>query len=371
MQKTERLLALDALRGITIAAMIMVNQPGSWSYKYAQMCHAPWNGCTITDLIFPFFLIITGVSCWFAFQKYEQKPSVALTIKIFRRTLLMFLIGLLLNFFKQWMGTGEINLSELRISGVLQRIALCYGIGSALCLSLKPKTLLITSAVILLGYWVALWIGGGADPYLPENTIVGKIDIALLGKSHLRQGHPVDPSGLFASIPAITHIIYGYLLGMTIYQTNDRNKLILRMFIIGIPTILLAQMWDYVFPINKTLWTSSYVLYTSGWAFIALAFLIWIMDIKKKHKFFIPFFAFGVNPLFAYVFAELWASIISKLIIISVEGNPISLKVWIFEHIFAPFAGNMNGSLLYSVFIMFFYWSILWFLYKKKIYIKI
>ena len=371
MKKTERLITLDAFRGITIASMIMVNQPGSWSFKYDQMRHAQWNGCTLTDLIFPFFLVIVGVACWFAFQKHGQKLSLDLITKIISRTVIIFLIGLALNFCKQWISSGEINLSMLRISGVLQRIALCYCIGAILCLALKPKPLLITSLGILIVYWIVLWAGGGTEPYIAENTIVGKIDIALLGENHLRQGYPVDTAGLFASIPAIVHVIWGYLLGMMIYKANDRKELIFKMFLFGIPAVLLAQVWDYVFPINKTLWTSSYVLYTTGWALIALAFLIWIIDVHKKTKYFTPFLAFGVNPLFAYVFAELWASIISGLIKVPVEGSLVSLKSWMFGHVFAPLVGNMNGSLLYSIFIMLFYWSILWFMHKKKIYIKI
>ena len=158
---------------------------------------------------------------------------------------------------------------------------------------------------------------------------------------------------------------------MLIYKVNERKKLILIMLLIGLTAILVGQVWNLVFPINKTLWTSSYVFYTSGWAIIGLAFLIWIIDIHKKSKYFRPFLVFGVNPLFAYVFAELWASIISGLIKFQFEGSLFSLKSWVFSEIFAPLFGNMNGSLVYSIFVMFFYWSILWLMDKYKIYIKI
>lgn len=371
MNKPERLLSLDVFRGLTIAAMILVNQPGSWSYKYDQMRHAAWNGCTITDLIFPFFLIIVGVAMWYAFQKAGQKLSGPLTKKILRRTLLIFLIGLALNFFKQWMKTGGIDLSMLRISGVLQRIALCYGIGSFLCLSLKPKHLFITSVGILAGYWLVLWCFGGSDPYTAENTVVGKIDIALLGANHLRPGYPVDAAGLFGSIPAIVHVLWGYLLGRMVYKANNRKELVLNLFLLGFPAILLARIWGYAFPINKTLWTGSYVLLTTGWALIVLAFLIWIIDIKQKKRWTVPLMAFGVNPLFAYVFSELWASLISTVIKVPRGGELISLRSGLCEGVCVPIAGNLNGSLLYSLLIMVFYWTILWVLYKKKIFIRI
>ena len=371
MKKTERLITLDALRGITVSLMIMVNQPGSWSYKYDQMRHAQWNGCTLTDMVFPFFLFIVGIACWFAFQKYGQILSADLINKIIRRTVLIFLIGLMLNFCKQWISSGEFNLSMLRITGVLQRIAFCYGIGAIICLALKPKGLLISSLGILIVYWIVLWMAGGSQPYAAEHTIVGKIDIFLLGENHLRQGYLVDSSGLFASIPGIVNVIWGYLVGMMIHNINDRKKLILKMFLIGVPAILVAQVWNLVLPINKTLWTSSYVLYTSGWAFVVLAILIWIIDVHKKSKYFSLFMVFGINPLFAYVMTELWASVMSGLIKFHFEGRLVSLKSWIFGEIFAPLFGNLNGSLFYSIFLMLFYWCILRLMHKYKIFIKV
>lgn len=371
MIKQQRVLALDAFRGITIAAMIMVNQPGSWSFKYDQMRHASWNGCTLTDFIFPFFLIIIGVSMWFAFQKFEQQLSKTLVKKIIKRTFLIFIIGLILNIVKQLIKTNELDFSTLRITGVFQRIAICYGIGAFICSLLTPKKILITSIGILLGYWFVIWFFSGENPYIAENTIVGKIDTFLLGKTHLRTGYPVDASGLFGSIPAIVHILWGYLLGRMIYKNNNRNELVLNMFLIGIPAILLAQIWNYVLPINKILWTSSYVVYTSGWAFVVLAFLIWIIDIKQQKKWTTPFLAFGVNPLFAYIFAEIFASIVSNLIKVNNQGHLISLKSWLFTEVFAPLMGNLNGSLLYSIVIMIFYWLILFVLHKNKIYFKI
>lgn len=371
MGKTERIIALDAFRGITIAAMIMVNQPGSWSYKYGQMKHAEWHGCTLTDLIFPFFLFIVGLAMWFAFGKHKHKLSLAAGRSILRRTVLIFLVGLFLNLSFQLIKTGGIDLPHLRITGVLQRIALCYGLGALLCLGLKPKALFLTSIGILLGYWILLRGFGGSDPYAAESCVIARIDTLLLGKNHLRPGYPVDASGFVGSIPGITQVIWGYLVGRMIALNKDRRDLVLNMFLTGIPAVLLAKIWNYALPINKTLWTGSYVLYTTGWALITLAFFIWIIDINKKNKWISPLLVFGANPLFAYVFAELWGSMMANLKVIPADGHMISVKSWLFNEALAPVAGNMNGSLLYSVFIMVFYWAILWILYKKKIFIKI
>ncbi len=371
MKKSERVIALDVFRGITIAAMIMVNQPGSWDFRYGQMSHSAWHGCTLTDLIFPFFLFIVGVAMWFAFQKQGQKLTPPLVKKIVRRTILIFLTGIFLNLSKQLMSTGEINLAMIRITGVLQRIAICYGIGAFMCLLLNPKQLFLVSGGILVGYWWVLWYFGGTDPYSAEHTIVSQIDAALLGQNHLRSGHLVDASGLFGSIPAVVHVIWGYLLGRIVSLNTDRKELVLKMFIWGVPAVLLAKIWDYVFPINKILWTSSYVLFSTGAALIALAFLVWIIDVNNKRGWISPVMAFGVNSLFAYVFAELWGSAMTYLIKIPLDGNLVSLKYYIFSQLFAPFAGNLNGSLLYSALIMLFYWSILWVLYQRKIYIKL
>jgi predicted acyltransferase len=371
MKTKERLISLDVFRGVTIALMIMVNQPGSWKFKYNQMRHAQWHGCTLTDLIFPFFLVIIGVACWYAFQKYEQRLTLGLVKKIVRRAFLIFIIGIFLNFFKEWISLGQVNLSTLRITGVLQRIAVCYAIGTILCIALKPNQVLITSFGILVLYWVIVSSASGPDPFIAKNSIVGKIDILLLGENHLRKGYPIDTAGLFASLPATVHVIWGYLLGMIIYKSNDQKKLILKMFLLGISAILISQVWNYVFPINKTLWTSSYVMYTSGWAIITFAFLIWIIDVRKKIKYFTPFLAFGVNSLFAYIFAELCASFFSGFLRFPFEGNLVSFKSFMFNFIFSPILGEMNGSLFYSVFIMLFYWSILWFMHKKKIYVKV
>lgn len=371
MSQTNRIKAVDAFRGLTIAGMIMVNQPGSWDYMYPQMEHAAWNGCTLTDLVFPFFLIIVGTSMWFSFKKSEHKLNSSTAIKIIRRSLIIFLLGLILSSSYQLFSNNSFSISFLRITGVLPRIAFCYGIGAFISLSLKPWQIGVTSLIILFGYWLIVWVFGGANPYDIETTIVGKIDIAIFGANHLRQGYPVDTSGFFSSIPAIVTVLWGFLIGRMIDTSKEKKELVLNMFLIGIPAVLIAQIWDNFFPINKTLWSSSYVLYTAGWALITLAFFIWIIDIKKYNKWINPLLVFGLNPLFAYLFSELFIESMNYIMKIISGNYELSINGWIYDKICVPLLGNLNGSLLYSIMIMIFYWWILSFLYRRKIYIKI
>ena len=371
MTQPNRIIALDAFRGLTIAAMIMVNQPGSWDYGYAQMRHAAWHGCTITDLIFPFFLIIVGVSMWFSFKKTDHKLTSVTAVKIVRRTIVIFLLGIMLSVLGQLFSDYYISISTLRITGVLQRIAFCYGIAAIICLTLNRTKIVITSVIILVGYWFILWVFGGNNPYEIETTIVGKIDAAILGANHLRKGYAVDTSGLFSSIPAIVHVLWGFLLGRMIDRNSDKKELVLNMFLLGIPALLLAQFWGYFFPINKTLWSSSYVLYSTGWGFITLAFFVWIIDIKKNTKWISPLLVFGLNPLFAYIFSEAFIEALNFLLKIINRNDGIFITDWIYNNICVPLLGNLNGSVLYSIIVMIFYWAVLSFLYRRRIYIKI
>lgn len=371
MEKPQRILALDAFRGITIAAMIMVNQPGSWNYVYSQMRHSEWNGCTITDLVFPFFLMIIGVAMWFSFQRNNQELTLPVVKKIIRRTLVIFLIGLALNILDQFATSHTINFSTLRLTGIFQRIAVCYGIGAVLCLIMKPRQIAVTSVIILLGYWLIIWGFGGNEPFTAMSNIAAKIDVALLGTNHLYRGQAIDPTGVFSSIPAVVNILWGYLLGRMISIKTDRKDLVLTMFIIGIPAILLSEIWNYSLPINKTLWTSSYVLYTTGWGIITLSFFIWLIDIKKFKRWAEPLLVFGVNPLFAYIFASFCTKAVGYIKIIPSGDDSITIHDWLYNKVCVPLAGNLNGSLLFAIIIMVFYWAILSFLYRKKIFIKI
>lgn len=354
---------------MTIAAMILVNMPGSWSYVYAPLKHAHWHGCTPTDFIFPFFLFIVGVAMCYSLKKFEKIVSPAIIVKILKRVLLIFLIGLVLNAFP-----FQTPISDLRILGVLQRIALAYGIAALLCLWLQPKNLIILSGILLIGYWLMLVGFGQEDPYAVETNLVRIIDISIFGEHHLWHGKKIafDPEGLLSTLPAVVTVISGYLAGLLIQTESNLNKTVLKLFSSGVAAVLAGYSWGIIFPINKYLWTSSYVLYTSGWALICLAMLVWLIDIKGLNKWHYPFLVFGTNSLFVYIVSILWIKIFIYLIKIPTsDGSVVSGYDWIFTQIFAPVAGNLNGSLLFAFTHLGFFLFLLLILYRQKIFIKI
>ncbi len=367
--KTKRLASLDAFRGFTIAAMILVNTPGSWSYLYSPLSHADWNGCTPTDLVFPFFLFIVGVSIWFSSKKFDDQLTGTVIIKITKRAILIFLIGLLLNAFPFF----NLEIENLRILGVLQRIAIAFWLGAMLCLFIKKyELLLLVSGVILLVYWWVLFYFGGDTPYSLETNVVRQLDIKIFGPGHLWSGKgiPFDPEGLLSSLPAVVSVIFGYLTGQMIEQT-ERSALIPRMILVGIVSLGIGWFWGGFFPINKSLWTSSYVLYTTGLAILFLAIFIWLIDIKKLKGWAAPFFVFGMNSLFAYILSQLWVKVLYTISWIDASGNAANGYQWLYQQIMVPIAGNLNGSLLFAIVHILIFWAILLVLYRKKIFIKV
>jgi predicted acyltransferase len=364
-----RLLALDVFRGATIAGMILVNMPGSWSHIYAPMRHAAWHGATPTDLIFPFFLFVVGVAMWFSFGKYDRSLSGSLARKIFRRVVLIFVVGLFLNAYPF---TGEL-LTNLRVMGVLQRIALAYGLAALLCLTLGERQLIGASVAILLGYWAILAGFGGPEPYTLEGNVAGRIDRAVFGDAHVWHGFgvPFDPEGLLATIPAVVTVVLGYFAGKWI-TTSDRHDAILTMFLTGTLLTVGGLVWDPFFPINKPLWTSSYVAYTGGIALVALAWFIWLIDVRGYRRWTTPFRAFGLNPLFAFVLSGVLARTLTRLIHVPVAGGEtITGYRWLYTRIFEPVAGPLNGSLLFAVSMVALIWLAILPFYRKGIVIKI
>ena len=367
-QKSKRLQSLDAFRGFTIAGMILVNTPGSWSYIYPPLAHADWR-CTPTDLVFPFFLFIVGVSMWFSFAKFDYRLSRQAVQKIGRRTALIFIIGLLLNAFPFY----NLDLSHLRIMGVLQRIALAFGLGSLVCLYFKnAQNLLILSVATLLGYWGLLYFGGGEAPYSLESNLVRQVDLKILGADHLWQGKgiPFDPEGLLSTIPAVITVVLGFLTGRMI-ATTERKELVSRMLIAGLLFTAIGWGWGQFFPINKALWTSSYVMYTTGIAFWILALFLWLIDVKKYQSWAAPFIVFGMNSLFAYVLSIVWVKILFTISWDNTAGASVNAYQWLYEAIMVPLAGNLNGSLLFALIHILFFWLILWMLYRRRIFIKV
>lgn len=368
MMVAKRLLALDVLRGLTIALMIMVNTPGSWSYVYPPLLHSKWHGCTPTDLVFPFFLFIVGVSMWYSFKKYGEGLTNKGLLKVLKRFSIIFFLGLLLNLFPKF------DFENLRFFGVLQRIAIAYGIGAILCMQFNYKQLLTIFGLILFGYWGLLYFGGSYDVYGLESNIVRKVDLFVFGENHIYKGFgiPFDPEGLLSSIPSVATVLMGYFAGRLIEFSNGVSHAIKKMLIFGGISALTGWLWDFLLPINKPLWTSSYVLYAGGLAMLFLAFLLWLIDVKGIKYWATPFVHFGTNPLFIFLFSGIYVKIILYLVeSTNSEGESITGYRYLYENIFVPIAGNMNGSLLFAISHIILFWLLTYVLYWRKIFIKI
>jgi len=389
--KLPRLMSLDVLRGLTIASMITVNNPGSWSFMYAPLKHASWNGCTPTDLIFPFFLFMVGVAIWFAFKKFDHVINKETSVKILKRTVLIFIIGLGLNWFPffRYLSADEQGgfgamlfkaIDNLRILGVLQRIALAYGAGAFLGLLLKDyKKVAAVIAVLLIGYWAVLRIDGWHNFVTPENHLVGRIDVAIFGEKHIYTDHinniafHFDPEGLFSTIPSIATVLLGFMLGQFIDKATNHKKLVVQLLVIGAIVVIAGYLVNLSFPLNKKIWSSSFVLYTAGWATMFMGIFIYVIDVLGYKKWAHPFLVFGLNPLIIFVFAGVWGRILGMLIRWTNEaGEIVTLKTWIYKNVFEAIGLQpINTSLLYSLVHIVFFWFIVWVMYKKKIFIKV
>jgi predicted acyltransferase len=271
-------------------------------------------------------------------------------------------------------GIEWMTFSNLRILGVLQRIALAYCFGSFIVLTMKPRNIVIFSAITLLAYWFILWFWGGNDPYSLEGFVGKAIDNKILGDNHvwLGKGVPFDPEGFLSTIPSIVTVIIGFLTGKLITTTENRERMVLHMLLFGLGGVLGGLTWDMTFPINKSIWTSSYVLYSGGLALLTLGVFIWLMDIKGYKKWAQPFIVYGMNPLFIYVLAGVVARTMIYLIRFKTEdGGIISLKTWLYDAVFQPVFGNVNGSLMFAILLIVLYWALGLFLFRKKIFIKI
>ncbi|MCD6235128.1 MAG: hypothetical protein J7K63_08850 [Candidatus Marinimicrobia bacterium] len=383
MDPSKRLISLDAFRGLVIAFMITVNTPGSWRQIYAPLRHASWHGCTPTDLVFPFFLFIVGVAMWFSFRKYDHAATPEAIKKVLKRTALIFIIGVLLNAYPFIRFNPELTFGQelaeyygnLRIMGVLQRIALAYGIASLLVLKFKRKTWLWTGAGILVAYWLLMRWLGGPEPFSLADNFARKVDLFFFGESHVYKGFgiPFDPEGLFSTLPAIVTVLIGYETGRMITRAKSRPELVNDLYLYGAAALFAGYVWGQFFPINKPIWTSSYVLYTGGLAMMVLALFILIIDVKGYRKWTYPLRVFGMNPLFLFILSVFWVKTLSRIVRwTSEDGTVMTGLRWIYQSICVPLLGDSpNGSLLFALMHIFIYWLILRELYKRKIYIKI
>ncbi len=361
----QRLLSIDVLRGMTIFFMIVVNTPGSWTYVYAPLRHAPWDGLTPTDLVFPFFVFIVGLSMAFSFRKYNVGDRRQWLLKIARRTALIFSIGLLLN----WYPFFNKALADLRIFGVLQRIAVAYGLAALIVVFARKSAIPIIFALILFAYWALLLLCGGAQPLSLEENAVRMLDLYLLGEDHVYGGYgiPFDPEGILSSLPAVGTVLFGYWIGITLQKKDHFSEQIKLIWPLGLVAVLAGVAWHLLgFPINKPLWSSSYVLATGGLATLLLCLLIYVIDIKGWKGWTLVFQVFGLNPLISYVLSGL----VLKTIFLLKIGDQ-HLYSWLYGSVFqgliTPYAGSFAQAILYTMFI----WLFAYYLFVHKRVIKI
>ncbi len=353
--------------------MIIVNTPGSWDYVYSPLDHAVWNGFTPTDLVFPSFLFAVGNAMSFVIPRWEKSGHAFVLKKVLVRSILLFLIGYLMYWFPFFRLDNQNHviafpISETRIPGVLQRIAWAYFAASLLLHFFSKRVVFIVGVSILLLYWFILYhFGDAPDPYSIHGNVVLKIDTWLFGSNHLYKGEgfPFDPEGLLSTLPAIVNVLAGYFVGAFLQRKGKNFESLFKIMLVGFICFVIAWWWNLVFPINKKIWTSSYVLLTIGLDCMLIAGIVYILDIKQK-KWGVHFFdVFGRNPLFIYLLSELAVVALSM-----VRINGQSFLDLVYQNIFAK-AGNYFGSFLFAIAFMLCCWLVGYILDKKKIYIRI
>ena len=367
-KNSSRLVSLDIFRGITIAFMIIASTPGSREYILTPLRLSAWNGCTPADMVFPFFLFIAGLSTYYSLKKYRNEINGGSILRIFRRMLALIVIGLFITIFPYF----RMDYSTLRIMGVLQRIALAYGIGAIICLSINREYLWIVIAVFLLIHWGLLALLGDADPLSLQGNFALKTDIGLMGKNHLYTGFgiPFDPEGMLGTITAVCSLIIGYFVGETVGSGTHSGKSVLKLMLFAAAAGGLGYLWNTILPFNKPLWTSSFVLYTSGIAIGTFALIYFIVDVLKFQIWGVFFLVFGTNAILVYFISEIWTKLL-LFIQIPFGNDKISLYSWFYEKVCVPVAGNMNGSLMFAIIQMLLMWGLALILYRKKILIRV
>jgi len=383
--KQQRYYSLDVFRGATVALMILVNNPGSWGHIFSPLGHASWHGCTPTDLVFPFFLFAVGNAMSFVMPKLQQGNNSTFWSKVVKRTLMIFGIGLFLNWspfvkfsedvlvWKPW--------ENVRILGVLQRIALCYFFASVIIYYGKSRMALFIGMMILVIYWVlAFSLGIPGHMYSLSGYFGNAIDQQILGLTHIYKGEgvPFDPEGLTSTLPAIVQVIFGYLVGEYIQIKGKNFDMLAQLLLTGVVLVLVGYIWDFSFPINKKIWTSSYVFYTTGLAMITLGMFIYLLEFKEAKGRWSQFFdVFGKNPLFIFVLSGFLPRVLALLRWvdhIDDKGEKVytSALPWFYEHICKNVATDLRiGSLLYALCMIAFMGLLAYILDQKKIYIKV
>jgi predicted acyltransferase len=396
----QRFYSLDVFRGATVALMILVNNPGSWGHIYSPLDHAEWNGCTPTDLVFPFFLFAVGNAMAFVMPKLEAAGESFFWKKVLKRTFLIFFIGLMLNWFpfikydaegnfigKPWSFINGDGVEDgVRMLGVLQRIAICYLLASIIVHYFKVRGAFVVSAFLLLGYWFLCVVANPTDPFSMVGYFGNNIDISIFSKHHLLHIDKVDGKvfhfdyeGLVSSICAIVQVVFGYLIGNYILQKGKTQEMLNALFVTGCILMLTGMAWDMVFPLNKKIWSSSYTIYTTGLAVLVLSVMMYLIEFKNVKGAWSRFFdVFGKNALFIFVLSGALPRLLSLIRIpngLTDLGKPKFLTPfsWFYENICKHIlpAEPRFGSLIYALCFIAMMWFFAWILDKKKIYIKV
>ena len=366
--KPVRLTSLDAFRGVTIAGMILVNNPGSWSHVYPPLLHAEWHGWTPTDLIFPFFLFIVGVAMSFSMVARLEKGAdrSAIFHKVLKRSLILIALGLFLSAFPRF------DFSDMRFPGVLQRIGLVYLLASVVVLRTGLRGQVSIAVILLIVYWAVMTLTPvpeyGVGDLTPEGNLAAYVDRLVFGSHTWREMW--DPEGLLSTVPAVATTLSGVLTGRLLRSKQNPLAITCWMFVLGWGGVLLGLIWGLVFPINKNLWTSSYVVFTSGAALQFLAVCYWLIDIQGWKKWAQPAIVFGMNAIAVFVLSGLFVKLL-LLIQIPTSGGSTSAYSWIYQNAFVSWAGSLNGSLAFALANILFWYVLMSLLYNRRIFIKV
>jgi len=370
----QRNLALDVFRGMTVCFMIIVNTPGNDATTFSPLHHAAWNGFTPTDLVFPSFLFAVGNAISFVMKKWANQTRTQVVFKILKRTAIIFLLGYLMYWFPFFRLDAAHNftafpISNTRIMGVLQRIGLCYGIASLMVYFFKVRTSVIICILLLFLYWILLYqYGDPSQPLSMTGNAGYKLDMWLMGEHHMYHGEGVafDPEGWLSTLPAISNAVAGFVVGQWIQKKGNTYEGVSKLLLSGFALMVGGYFWDLLLPINKKLWTSSYVIYTIGIDCVIIATLIFIIQLQNKVRWTRFFQVFGKNTLPIYLLSELLVTVLFTI----PAGTNSNLFHWIYQNIFS-YAGGYLGSLLFAIAYMLLCWSVGYWLDKKRIYIKV